>query len=171
MAFQRRRSFPTRQRNATDWGRTLIANTTIGGSTKVLLGSFILANPGIGEVIRRTRGRFHVISDQGSVTEQQDGALGMIVVTDTALAVGITAIPGPVTDANDDGWFVWEPFTQVSQLTLGASFTSGGTTLQYEFDSKAMRKVAHGFSMAIVLESNVSGCEFGVGMSLLTSRM
>ena len=170
MAAQRRRQFGGRQRGATDWGRLVGNLTTISVASKALVATFVLSNPGIGETVRRTRGRFFAVSDQASVVEQITGAMGMIVVSDLAIAAGVASIPGPVTDASDDGWFVWEPFITISQVTIGVSNAGAGTQPWFEFDSKAMRKVADGFGIAIVFESLAQGIEVNIGASLLSSR-
>jgi len=102
--------------------------------------------------------------------EEQIGAIGFIVVTDAALAVGITAIPGPVTDAADDGWFVWEPFMQLTGSVVSGNAASPNP-IPYFFDSKGMRKVQEGYSIVVVAE-NASGAfvfELGMGFSMLTS--
>jgi len=160
--------FPGRQRSATDWGRSVdVEELAVLSATKVLVGTFTLSNPGIAETIRRTRGVLTVSSDQSVAAEYVAGAMGMIVVTDTALAVGITAIPGPLTNANDDGWWVWEP------CSFKGSLGGGGVVSQsYQFDSKAMRRVEEGFSGAIVFESGSNGNAMAVAVSLsiLTSR-
>jgi len=146
---------------------------TVAAATKVLIASFVNSNPGIGEVVRRSRGRFGVISDQASVTEQCIGAIGFVVVSDLALAAGAASIPGPFTDASDDGWFVWEGFATVSQFTLAVSNASAaqGAGL-FEFDSKAMRKVPDGFSIAVMAENTTGGGGWEIGMtaSVLGSR-
>ncbi len=49
--------------------------------------------------IVRTRGLLIVQSDQVAATEQPFGALGLSVVTDQASAIGISAVPTPITDA------------------------------------------------------------------------
>ena len=125
------------QRQPTSWGRFVFDFTTVALSTKVLLGTFALNNPGIGETIRRTRGLISVASDQSGAVEGQLGAIGFVVVSDLAAAAGAASIPGPVTDAADDGWFVWEPIVQFSSI-VGAAAGRGAS---YPFDSKAMRKV------------------------------
>ncbi len=170
MARSRGRTFGPKQRAATDWGRTVANLTTIAAGSKALVTSLTLSNPGIGETVRRTRGRFFVVSDQSSVTEQLTGAFGMVVVSDLALAAGAASIPGPVTDANDDGWFVWEPFVTVSQFTVGVSNAGAGTSPWFEFDSKAMRKVADGFGIAVMFEALAQGIEVNIGVSVLSSR-
>ena len=162
---------PQRKRNATDWARVLDNYTNVAAGTKVLLGTVILSNPGIGEVVRRTRGLLSVTSDQASAMESQIGAIGMIVVNDLALAAGAASIPGPVTDLDDDGWFVWQPFAQICGATV-AGITTSSLPGRYDFDSKAMRRIEQGFGIAIMAESiaGVSPAEVSVNFSLLTSR-
>ncbi len=144
---------------------------TVAAATKVLFTTFTLDNPGISETIRRTRGRFAFSSDQSAAVEEVSGAWGAVVVTDAAAAIGITAIPGAVTDASDDNWFLWEPFAQ--HLGNGvAAGNAAGLQPMTEFDSKAMRKVETGFQLAFVVEnaSATTGLVFTAGISLLSSR-
>ena len=158
----------TGHRAPTNWARSVAATyVTVAPATKVLLATVVLSNPGINETVRRTRGRFSVHSDQAVGGEPQLGALGWIVVNDLAVAAGAASIPGPVTDASDDGWFVWEPF---------ASFGFNGTVgdlfdRSYAVDSKAMRRVQEGFTIALMVENaNVAtGLNISCGFSVLTS--
>ena len=163
---------PTRTASGTNWGRTVFAApVVVAAASKVLVLTFVLDNPGISEVIRRTRGDYFVGSDQTASTELQMGAWGAIVVTDTALAAGVASIPGPVTDANDDGWFVWESFVQSSSAGAGGNIAAW-QGVHRPYDSKAMRKLPDGFSVAIVVENAhaTHGLEFYLGISLLASR-
>ncbi len=170
MGFARRRVVvPQRRRTATDWGRFVDQQTVIAAGTKTLLFSFILSNPGIGEVVRRTHVMLSIISDQATVLEQQNGAFGMIVVTDLALAAGAASIPGPSTDASDDGWFVWFGINQVMGTTLGATPTHSFAA-PYVFESKAMRKIPDGFAVAVMYETCGQGSSVGASVSMLTSR-
>ncbi len=178
MAFRRGRPGRAIQpkRSGTNWARGVFAGTptTLAAGTKSLVASVTLSNAGIGETVRRTRGVFSITSDQNSVQEQQVGAFGFIVVTDTALGVGITAIPGPATDRNDDGWFVWESFCQISGATAGGtiSLLQPAIPQVYHFDSKAMRRVEEGYSIAGVVENfGPNPMEFMVNFSLLSSRI
>jgi len=178
MALARRstRSFIRPKRTGTNWARGVHSGTTavIAPSAKFLAGSVVLSNPGIGEVIRRTRGLISITSDQSSIFEQQVGAFGGIVITDTALGQGITAIPSPVTDRNDDGWFVWLSFAQIGGNSSGGTIGAVGVASPqvYEFDSKAMRKVEEGYSVVFVAENGgPHGLEFMMNFSLLSSRI
>ncbi len=136
-------------------------------SSKVLIGGISLSNPGIGETVRRTRGWMSMISDQSAAVEVVTGAWGMVVVTDLAFAAGAASIPGPVTDASDDGWFVWEAFIGEMGVASNSTPDNAGRV----FDSKAMRRVEEGFTVAIMVENahTVFGMDFGVQISMLTS--
>ncbi len=106
----------------------------------------------------------HVSSDQGAVFESQMGAVGFVIISDVALAAGVTSIPGPFSELNDDGWFVWVPF--LLEGTIGLSGQVGQT---FEFDSKAMRRIEEGFSIAVVLEN--SATSFGLKMTIAFSQL
>ena len=164
------RVYTQRRRTGTDWGRLVsVAYVVVAAGTKVLVATVSLSNPGIGETVRRTRGRLSIESDQAAAFEDQVGAFGMIVVNDLAIAAGVASIPGPVTDQNDDGWFVWVPFGQSSQLNAA---DVGFSSREYEFDSKAMRRVEEGFTVAVVVEnaSPTDGLAIWHGWSQLSSR-
>jgi len=145
----------------------------VPAGTKVLLASVVLSNPGIGETIRRVRGRLLVVSDQTANTELQFGALGAIVVTDVAATVGAGSIPGPVTEDNDDGWLLWEPVLQVSEASVGAADGAATIAQSIVFDSKGMRRVEEGFAMIFMFENAGTGDGLNVALSfsVLTSRI
>ena len=146
--FVRRTSTPNRS-----WSGSSFGSQTIAGNTAVLLGTFTLSNPGIDETVLRTLGSFNVRSDQNVATEVQQGAIGMIVVSDQAVSVGITAIPHPVTDIADDGWFLFAPISQSLQFS---DATGVNYAPRYDFDSKAKRVTHDGQSIAIVVENSTT---------------
>ena len=137
-----------------------MTQTSVTGSNKVLLGSFILSNPPLGETILRTRIRLDVTSDQAAAAEFMVGAFGLIVVTDRAIASGAAAIPGPATDGGDDGWFVHQSINQSHAL-------AGGGVRTYDIDSKAMRKVEDGGEIAIMVQN--AGLAASGGFLITTS--
>ncbi len=141
------------------------ARTVVPVSTKVLIAT-VVASAGLDFTIRRTRGAVSCASDQTSAIEDQIGALGMVVVTDIAITQGVASLPGPVTEQNDDDWFVWEPI-----IGLAASVPHPGEGGSFRFDSKAMRRLPDGNSVAVILE-NASGAhvmEVAWAFSMLTS--
>jgi len=168
MARAARRGFTPRRakRAAPAWGFLISpAELVVASDTKVLLATFVLSNPPLGETILRTRARLWVRSDQSAGLEPQTGAFGLIVVSDRAADAGAVAIPGPGVDGADDGWFVHQTIVQ-SQETAAVS---GGTG--YDIDSKAMRKVEDGMVIAVMVENFspavATGFVFGFSVRLL----
>ncbi len=176
MGFARRstrstRSFQSRQAGRTNWARITDVNVSVAAGTKVLVAVLALSNPGINETIRRTRGRFIFTSDQAGTYEGTVAAFGWVVVNDLALAAGAASIPGPITDASDDGWLVWEGYPALFGSTNTGSSTNNSAQFRpTEFDSKAMRKVPEGFGVALMAEVTLFGVEFSHATSVLTSR-
>ncbi len=103
--------------------------------------------------IVRTRGLLRVESDQVAATERQDIAYGHCVVSDQAVAIGVTAVPTPATDDGSDLWFVYERV--MNDFTFLSSTGARPMGVSQYFDSKAMRKVEGDSSDAIsVVESS-----------------
>ena len=98
----------------------------------------------------RTRGTFHVRSDQTGALEMYQAALGYAIVSDQASAVGITALPTPFTDSGSDLWYTREVITSVFGFISGVGTQELGILKTY--DSKAMRKVELGQDLAVVIE-------------------
>jgi len=96
----------------------------------------------------RTRGIFFIRSDQTAADESYAVSLAHCVVTAQAVAIGVTAIPTPVTDIDSDSFYVYESATGRFDVTgAPGQFGLFGT-----FDSKAMRKVEDGFDLIGVME-------------------
>ncbi len=151
-------------RRATQWlGSTdETAMTQLAAGTTILDQSLAFAEPA---TIVRTRGGILLISDQAASAEQAHGALGMLVLSDEALAIGVTAVPKPMTNNDSDLWFLWEPWaiglTPASDVDVGSNWIS--------FDSKAQRKVNDGTSVAVVIENQSSafGCQYLIQFRML----
>ena len=127
--------------------------TLVAPNSRVLLSLGAPNNPGIDLTVLRTVGGLFVTSDQTAASETQVGALGMIMVTDAAAAIGITAIPDPVTQLEDDGWFLYQSFAQSNVVLSGVGF-SFNTGNWYPFDSKAKRIFSgEGVQFAVVVSN------------------
>ena len=96
-----------------------------------------------GETIVRTHGIFSIfLRSVGAVGDGYFGAFGLAKVTDKAFAIGTTAIPGPLTEVDWDGWFVHRFFdVRAVTATIGDGANAGYVSQRIMFDSKAMRKV------------------------------
>ena len=155
-----------RPRAPTTWARSVaVGYTLLSPSSRLVTDFIVLSNPGIGETIRRTRGLLSIKTDDPSALEDQVGAFGAVIVSDSAATAGVGSIPTPVTEASDDGWFVWMPFLGSTKIVGEAG------VINYEYDSKAMRRVEEGFVAAFVIEnsSTTDGLLFANSLSVLTS--
>ena len=130
------------------------------------LGATVLLD---GLTMVRVRGQYTLMLNV--VTAVGDGfasyALGICNVTAEAFAVGVTAIPSPLTDMGWDGW-LWH---QLGGQLRGASTTELGVSpmeaVRGEIDSKAMRKLRNTDVTVGLLEL---GAEQGAAMVVFTAR-
>jgi len=91
--------------------------------------------------IIRSHLQFMFTTDQLAQTETPFGGIGQVVVTDQAQAIGVTAVPDPVTEPDAD-WFVYQPWMVDFHFATASGFNSSAGS-QYTVDSKAMRKVGN----------------------------
>jgi len=147
----------------TEWASIAGFGTTLtaaGGSLLASLNAAALALRPF--TIVRTHLSMTVRSDQIVASEDYGGALGMAVVSDQATAIGISAIPTPVTDADSDLFFVH----QYMVGSVGFADSTGiwqRANTQVEVDSKAMRKVNADQDVVLVVELDVG---IGNGMGI-----
>ena len=139
----------------------------VAAATKVLLSTFSPTTFSL--TVRRTIIQVHVATDQLAASEEQVGAIGMLVVTDTAAAAGVASIPGPSTDASDDTWFLHKFFANTFRFGSAVGFDSIGG-LSFEVDSRGQRKLPAGKVLALVVEnaSAAQGFVIRTGVSILT---
>ena len=103
----------------------------------------------------RSRLSLLVNSDQSAATETYGAAIGMAVVSDQAAAIGVTAVPTPITDQASDLWFLYELAFGRLQFKDATGIVEVGQ-LQL-IDSRAMRKVEDGQDLVIVVENTIAG--------------
>ncbi len=108
----------------------------------------------------RTVGMFAGRSDQIAASEDAMGAFGMAVVSEAAIAIGVTALPAPISDEESDLWFAYDTIAPSLLFNDATGFQSPAMQYRY-FDSRAMRKVEDGSDIAVMLEAGS-----GVGMSI-----
>ena len=121
------------------------------GSSLWSVGALATVN---GLTIARIRGEFvHNITLATSVGDGFESfAVGIRIVSAEAFSVGITAIPSPLVDSDDDGW-MW--------IFMGGHLTSRETTevnrgpigaQRIPIDTKAMRKLKEGHLVVGLVE-------------------
>jgi len=137
------------QRRLSTWFQFPPATTTqssAGGAIVFSLNAAALALRPF--TIVRTRFDLLLLSDQTAANEEFGMSWGAAVVSDQATAVGVTAVPTPVTDQGSDLWFalghVWGAI---------AANAVARTGYRMAIDSRAMRKVDVGQDIVVVVES------------------
>jgi len=92
--------------------------------------------------------RIWLRSDQVVAAETQVVGLGAAVVSDQAVAVGVTAVPTPITDLGSNMWFAHTIVASDESRLVDVAKPQVHVSL----DSKAMRKVEVGQDMIIAVE-------------------
>ena len=152
----------------TEWAALPFATdyTALAAATAAIVGSFGTSEPG---TIIRSRGALSVVTDQVAQSERAFGAWGICLVTNQAFAIGISAIPTPVTDPESDLWFAYgEWFCPVATGT-GSPVEVNNVSQTFEIDSKAMRKLTADQTAAVVIEnaSSSHGCFRSLNLRML----
>ncbi len=140
-----------------DFTSTLTAIANPQNATMVNVTGAVLLDLRPWTVIR-ARGMLHLQSDQSAAAEDQAAIWGMCIVSDQAVAIGVTAIPTPVSDGVSDLWFMF----QSMMASRGAGTTDSEVGRAWEYDSRAMRKVEDGDQLVTVLESERAALTLGV---------
>ena len=81
-----------------------------------------------------------ILEAAANIGEGYHAALGIGVCTNDAFAIGVTAVPNPIADADWDGWF-YHRFFDLHATTATISDGVNTGRIAWEVDSKAMRKV------------------------------
>ena len=133
------------------WAANRLGALAVAGSAKTVvlsLNAGALASRPFTIVRTRIQGLFQ--SDQSAASELTSGALGAVVVSEQAQAIGATAVPGPVSDPDAD-WFVYHGLTSDYILQTGVGFERDSGH-HFTIDSKAMRKVDENKTAVFVME-------------------
>ena len=145
MARRSRGSYPVRtSHRQTGWelgpGSEAGTPLSLSASSSGIIGSGV-APVVDGLTIVRTRGEMLFYLD--SATADNDGflvAVGIGIVTADAFAIGATAVPSPLSDADWDGWLFYD-FRHVFAEVAAIDTADRGWTARLVIDSKAMRRI------------------------------
>jgi len=115
-----------------------------------------------GQTIVRMRGELLVAGTMSS-GDSAELAVGIGITSFEAFAVGITALPSPIVDAN---WPNWIYHRWCSVISIAQSIELRTQNFRFEIDNKAMRKLQPGqIVFAIVEMDNEQGT--GVTVDLM----
>ena len=138
----------------------------VGSNVKLLISSFD-AEAGGAPRPTMVRNRGAVVHRPTALAAdiEYSGAFGVGVVSAQAFAIGITALPGPWSDADWSGWMVWRSFAGAFDVTSDISRILLHTVL--EVDSKAMRKIGPNDIVVTMAESATGGFDIFDGVRQL----
>ena len=112
-----------------------------------------------GLTLARLRGRVRVFMDTWAAGNNGlTGAFGIGIVREEAVVAGIASVPTPIADSDWDGWIYWTPYS-VRSIDAAAASVGGGFPfgVDYEVDTRAMRKLRLGDTIYASVESVISG--------------
>ena len=143
------------------WASAGFTPAAVAGSAAALLAS---ANAALLALRPFTIVRTHLLlsfaTDQRSADEHPNGAFGAVVVKETAVAIGVTAVPTPIAEPNAEYW-VYQGLDANFAFTTGTGYRN--IQVHFPIDSKAMRKVNVDDDIAFVMENRSAvGSELGV---------
>ena len=107
------------------------------------------AAQGDGLTVARIRGEFMAyLHAAAAINDGYVGAVGIGLTTQSAFAIGITAVPTPITDLDWDGW-LWHSFFALKSGGVIAAAVAGdqlqvndtAAAVRLPVDTKAMRKI------------------------------
>ena len=137
-------------------GGTIVQTTLVSANSAAIITSLNAAALGLLPfTVIRSRGWWGMNTDQVSTDEDQHAIVGNIVVSDEAVAVGITAVPTPVSESGSN-WFMLDGAAQRFEFGSAIGLLPNSIPERYVFDSKAMRKVEEGQDVITVIEAGPS---------------
>ena len=141
-------------RRLAEWGafEAMFRAVALAGTSLGAQATAVLANERL--TLIRLRGHGFIHMDAGAALDSTVVGVGLIIVPDEAFAAGVGSVPTPLADM--DAEWVWH-----SVFALGPAVTAtddGGDlsrNVQFEIDSKAMRKFRTGQALCFVAETDV----------------
>ncbi len=130
----------------------------------MLLASLVPVAGTVRLTIRRTRMSVMWSSDQVAATESPIGAIGIGIFTDISVVAGVASLPDPITEINDDLWFLFQGLHSKFSFISAVGFQEPSGSV-YEIDSKAMRSLPEGRQAGVVVgNASASGARISMIM-------
>ncbi len=157
-----------RSRRKTHWvGPPDQGTINVGSGASVIIGSFEpAASFMLAPTIVRTRGEVSLLPTSPAADLAISGAFGIGIVSNDAFAAGATSIPGPWSDPDWGGWFVWQSFFKKLEFA-DASGLNYPFNSSYQVDSKAMRKAESNETVVLMAESQAGAFSIAMHVRLL----
>ena len=139
--------------------------TQVSSTVQILGNGQVTTQDGL--TIVRLRGFVELILTSASALgDGFDGAIGIGIVSAPAFAIGVTAVPTPITEIEWEGW-LWHQFFS---LTAPTAAQDSENRQVFEVDSKAMRKINSEevvYAAIEVTETGTAGLKAKLGTRML----
>ena len=148
-------------RRLTEWAAIVaVTDVNVPADTDILLTALTGADlePLVPCTLVRMRGEIQVLSNQTAADQSQLGSLGIGVIQDAARVVGPPAIPSAFVDAGDEVWMYWRSLMNRGRVGLA----DPQVPHFYELDAKAMRKIADGEALIVVVSNHSAANAFNI---------
>ncbi len=160
MARRSRGRFIRPQSRTKMWIGMGVGATAVAGNSQVLVSTLsagaLLLRP---FTILRSHLMLQVHSDQFTAIESSIASYGQIVITETAAALGVTAVPDPsgISGDPDADWFLWQGLSNTFFIDVNGTDgigVDGDLGHKWEIDSRAMRKVGPDDNIVATISSD-----------------
>ncbi len=152
-----RRSLATKRPMFWEGATFTFSNATNTVFQTTLIAETVLENVPNPTIIR-IRGRMSVfLTAVASADTIVSMSYGIKLVTQAALAIGVTAMELPSTDPGSD-WLWWDTIVVHKALNTGPEDQQLGANKEIEIDNKAMRKIGKNRALVMIVQNiQVSG--------------
>ena len=157
------RRFNTKSSRLTQWiGPADQGYLSVATGAKAIVSSLSFEEP---NTIMRSRGVVSVAPDTFGADVEFKGAYGKAIVSTDALVAGAASVPGPWTDPDWGGWYVWRSFAYFFEFSDATGLRN--LAQNFEVDSKSMRKVSPNESLVTIAESQAGAFQIFSGVRTL----
>ena len=156
---------PSQRRKSTWVGQADQAFVSVGANASAIIASFPnTGNFDVPVTLIRSRGLLSVVPQVFTTDVNVIGAFGAAIVSAQAFAAGAGSIPGPWSNADFEGWFIWQAVSYFYDVTTDVGRLVFPTQ---EIDSKAMRKFDTGETIVFMFESQAPALSVSAPVRLL----
>ena len=107
-----------------------------------------------GITIVRIRGYFRaILTAVAGANDGFSGAFGIGIASLAAVTAGTGSLPTPITEQDSENWLFWRAFSlQSATATIADGVNAVGVHVDFEIDSKAMRKFPTDLALYSIVE-------------------
>ena len=153
MAFRRAVvARPGKKIDFKSWTDLLGISLSTAAASTILGTSLAFGSPA---TILRMRGQILLNFDAAADNSRQNVGIGIGIISSDAFAAGAGSVPDPLSET-DYPWLWWSTIPLVNDLQIAGESLQLAVVARVEVDSKAMRKVKPGQSLAVIYQTSAA---------------